>query len=1012
MRIFLTCLALLIVVALTAAGVAPLLVDWSAQRGALAAEMTRRLGEPVEISGPINLSFLPTPYITVGHVTVGAKGADPWLDCGSVRLELALGGLFVGRLQFNEATLQRPVVRIGAEASAALASRRASVAARARQFEFDRIVVEHGSFTVERPGGEPIALQDVALDASATSLLGPFRGSGSFATPDGRRSRFQFAAGEAAQRQLPIKAEIDRGNDGPRAEFDGKIAWTAEPTMDLSYEGRVTFAGDLPEATPGAGSWPWQAKAALHVDEQGANFDDLRLKVGPEAREVEATGAASLTFGSSLAIHATVAAKQVNLDSLLRGEHEDMVSPTRFFSAVRGLAEAAWRSGAPPDSQLSVTFSTPQIFLGAHTLDDVYLSFSGRPGAPVDGELRAGLPGESHVHLKGELELGPAPVFHGDADGAVGDFSELRLWASLDQPDLAERLASMEPALPSGVARGSGQVELSPAGISVRGLALAIEHSNFTGAMAFTSATAEQRGRLFLDLSSDGLDIEVAPNLEATAKWLGDLDLSLSLTASKLRVARLGRTSVEGGSLSLKATKDGARLSLDQLSVQNLGGATIEAQGQSSPAGRWARLKIDAAQLRDFASLVAKVAPGRLSDLLVAHADGLSPAKATLEARRDGPPLEGAFPLDFIRTDGEAAASRFSVRLSRAPAPVDAMVADVTLDAADGSALLRQLGAKVPTRPAGRTHLSFNASGLWESGFDAAASANLAGAEVNWRGRFSPAAPPDEPMAVGPATLKSSNLLDALAALGFGAAEAQAPVDLTAEVTARVGEIGLDKLLGAVAGSRVSGHLLWKAPSADPLTADPDIALARALAGENTPARSALTGDLTLDKATASALLALSLGPTPPSRNGSPWADAKFVAPLLSPPPADLRLTIGSLEGVGGLPAQRVSARLRMDALGIDLSEVGMDLGGGKATGHTTLRRDGALAAVTGQVGFDNVALDRNGLHVKLGGKMDFAGTGTSASALVSGLAGQGELRLKDLTLAKLDPARARSRAD
>ena len=1011
MRIFLTVLAIVIVVALTAASVVPLFVDWSAQRDVLAAELTRRVGANVEISGPINLRLLPTPYVTVGRVRIGAKGAqkviakgaDFWLDCDSMRFELALGSLFAGHVRLNEATLEHPVIHIAAVAAEAIGSRRDSVAARARQFEFDQIVVNHGSLTIDRASGDPILLQDIALDASATSLLGPFRGSGSFSTPDGQRAHFQFAAAEAAQHKLPIKAEIDRGRGGAHAEFDGLIAWTTAQALEPSYQGRVTVSGELPEASPNAGAWPWQAKSALHVDRQGADFNDLTLQAGPDARVVQATGAATLAFGDTLAISATLASKQVNLDSLLRREHEDSAPPSRFFSALGVLTDAALRSGAAPAAQLSVVFSTPQIFLGARTLDNVSFAFTGHPGAPIEGELRAGLPGESHVHLKGAIDLGAAPVFHGEADGEVGEFSVLRQWASLDQLDLAEKLGSLEQALPSGLAKGSGQVEISPVGISVRGLELAIDRSHFAGAMAFTRATANQRGRLFLDLSSDGLDIEVAPNVEAAATWLGDIDLSLSLVASKLRVARLGRSSVDGGSLSLKATKDGARLSLDELSMQDFGGATIEAQGQSSPAGRWARLKVDAAQLHDFASLVSKVAPGRFSDLLLARADRLSPAKATFEARRDGPPLDGDFPLDFIRTDGEAAASRFSVRLSRAPAPVDAVVADITLDAADGGALLRQFGAKIPARTAGRAHVALNASGLWESGFDAAASASLAGADFNWRGRISPAASPGDPLASGAATLKAANLLDAFAAFDLGAAEAAAPVDLSADMVAREGEVEFSKLSGVVAGSKLSGHMLWKAPSADPAS-DPDVALARLLTGEAEPAAPALTGELALDKATVGALLALSLGPTAPARNGAPWSDAKFSAPLLSPPPTDLRLTIGSLQGIDGPPAGNVSARLRMDALGFDFNEIAGDVAGGKATGRLNLRRDGALAAVTGQLSVDAVALERAALRARLSGRLEFAGTGNSPSALVAGLAGQGEIRYNVLAFPRLDP--------
>ena len=99
--------------------------------------------------------------------------------------------------------------------------------------------------------------------------------------------------------------------------------------------------------------------------------------------------------------------------------------------------------------------------------------------------------------------------------------------------------------------------------------------------------------------------------------------------------------------------------------------------------------------------------------MLVDRADALSPAKATLEARRDGAPLEGPFPLDFLKAEGEAGQARFSLQLSNAPAPVGAIAANLSLDAADGAVLLRLLAAKPPAAPIAGAHFAVSAIGRW-----------------------------------------------------------------------------------------------------------------------------------------------------------------------------------------------------------------------------------------------------------------------------------------------------------
>ena len=1006
MRTVLTLIAVALVAALSAASVAPLFVDWSAQRGFIEKQLGERLGAAVSIAGPIDVRLLPTPYLTAGMVKVGAAaGADATLVCERVRLELTLGGLFAGQIRFSEVDLDHPVLTLQQGPDVSITGWGARFAGLADRIALDRVVVSGGRLNFVAPAAAPLGFADIDIDASARSLNGPFRGSGAVSTPRGARIEFQFASAEIADAMLPIKAYLDWGPGGPRAAFDGKLSLA--PAGSPAYAGAVTVSGSTP-GFDAAAPTPWRISGALLADRRHAKLDALDLRLGPEERALQVGGAAQADFSDGVVLSAQLSAKQLNIDSLLRREGEPSAPPARLLEWLKTFGASIGKRTDFP-LRFDVGFSADSAFLGAQTLDAMSLTLQSKPGEPLTGRFETGLPGQSRLRLSGALELGAAAEFRGQIEAHVGDLGALNDWTTEGEPQLASRLAALSETFRYSDASVTGDITASAVGVSSRNVKLVVDRSTLTGAVAYTLPVAGERGRLYVDLRSDALDIDAAPNLGASADWLDGFDLSLDLEATKLRIAQVGQATVDSGSLVLQATKTGATFSLKRLSVDNLGGATIEAKGEAGPTGRWATVRLDAAHLRDFAALVARVAPGRYSRMLVDRADALSPAKATLQARRDGPALEGPFPLDFLKAEGEAGQARFSLRLSNAPAPVGAIAGDLTVDAADGAVLLKLMGAKPPAGPIAGARFVASASGRWEAGFDGRLQASLAGADLIWRGRLVPVpVAPDDRNMFGAATFKG-DLLPLLSMFGLAArnAGAVAPADLSADFVLRGGEASLPRLSGTIAGAKLSGNLTWLRPVApsDPAGLDADLALARTIAGQApTAAPAQISGAISLDRATLGALLALPLGPPAPGKTVGRWSDAPFSEALLKPPPIDLRLRIGALDVWDGPPAQNLAARLQMDSEKFDLDEIAIDVAGGKASGRLTLRRDGSVAALDGKIGLESIAVDRPAFRGRLGVSLAVAGTGKSPSALVAGLVGEGQITLAGASIPRLDP--------
>ena len=87
---------------------------------------------------------------------------------------------------------------------------------------------------------------------------------------------------------------------------------------------------------------------------------------------------------------------------------------------------------------------------------------------------------------------------------------------------------------------------------------LTLDRTTLTGALSFAGPSSGQPGRLDLDLASNSLDVDALPSL-AAAKAIGDLDLSLSLRAGSLHVARVGEAEINSGSLAMNSPKSGER---------------------------------------------------------------------------------------------------------------------------------------------------------------------------------------------------------------------------------------------------------------------------------------------------------------------------------------------------------------------------------------------------------------------------------------------------------------------
>jgi uncharacterized protein involved in outer membrane biogenesis len=1008
-RNVLTIIAVALVAVMSAALVAPMLIDWSAHRADVEARVHAITGADVSLTGPVELRLLPTPYLALGAGSLSAPGpAGPTLSFDAARLELALVKLASGEIRFSEISLQKPILTIprGADGAPSLP---ALPIARLQSTGVDRLTVRDGLVRVAGvANGAASEIAGVDIDAAVPAPDGPAHVTGQFSGPDGAPVVFRLSSQKPGLEGTPLRVEIDAGPTRPAGQFEGMLEGDAAGGLGaFRFEGAATLTGTAPGEN---GPAPWRVAGPMTLDLNRAAIRGAEFRLGPEERAIRANGDATLAFGSLPRLGIQVKAKQANVDSLMRNKGEDGVAPAQAAALLSRIAAATLQDHQSRMAIIEADASAESIILGAQTLPDASVALRTAPGEPLHLRFSLGLPGQSRIAGKGDLDASSSARFQGDIDFSSADFGLLRDWASFGAPEAAAKVAAIAEALRYRSASLTGAVEVSAAGFSGRNLKLTLDRTNLTGSLAVKVPGGAGVGRLDLDLATDSLDVDALPSLDA-GKLIGDMDLSISLSAGSLHIAHAGEAQIDSGSMVLKAVKTGPNLSLERLSVAGLGGASVEIAGAMGRDATTATGHLRADRLRDFAVLVSRLAPGEWSRILVDRAAELSPAALIFEAR-GGSGANGAPSVDSLRANGSAGETQFTMTVD--PRPKDGGRAlTLSLDSPNSGALLRQLGLRAAQMGGGRGRLALNAAGGWGQGYDVDATSTFAGSELGWRGRLRPAAEDGDAKLFGAAKVKAPSLAPLAAALGLApAGGGLGPADIGFDATLRGEKWTVSKLMATIGGVKASGELTYEpvaalAPGAEASAAisSAEEALESRSQGARSPLAPEIQGELAVDRLPMGGILALALGPPQPGRPGAHWAEAKFAPAPLRPPSTAVALKVGTLDLTDALTAQGFATTLRFDKGRLDLDNMKMQIAGGAASGHATLRRDGDTATLTGSVSVDPVVVQRPGFSGRLGGALDFASTGRSSAALIDGLAGAGTVKFVGAALARTDPA-------
>jgi uncharacterized protein involved in outer membrane biogenesis len=956
-RDLLTGLAVALILLFVAALAGPLLVDWNARRPLVEGELSRALRQRVTVEGPISLRLLPTPLLRLGDVSLGEEADRPALSAETVSLEIAAVALLRGEIRVLDATLEGARLNLRAEKDGVIAPAGGLRPVGSNvPVAVERFLVRRSTILVDDALGGGFLLTGIEVEAQAQALTGPWRVTGRAAL-NGRPLDIRLSTGAVEpDGSFRTRAALII-DENRRADFDGRVLAGEGAGID----GKVSFAGLAKAPNPSdAFDHKWTAVARAQSSGRMITLDGVEFDSGEETG-LKLTGTGSLDLNARTKLTLDLDARALDLDRATGLKDPSLPQVGLRWSSALARNDVSALAGL----DLALRIEAPSLVIGNDSLRDLSIKLEREDGELRLARLSAGLPGQSVIEASGTLSLTDDPQFSGPVRLSSRDAPRLLGWALGEPGGRSGRLGTTREAT------FEGDLSLASALMAARITLARFDESRFSGVIRY--GTGGDRPRFEAQLASDGFVIDQLPDLSQAGAALAGTDLSLTLDAGNVRLARVG---VGAGRFLLKLDSNRQGLVVERAELTDVAGATVTASGQLGPQGGRLAASVKARRAEPVAELLRRVIANPLTEQLSRRAADLGPLTLDLVAERQG---EASAPVT-VTLSGDAAGTKLDGSGQLDPAKGFAgLKARLTAENPDVPVLLRQLGADTLPLPIG---------GAGRLSIDLDQPARRTTVRLDLPGAALTAAVTAETEALaGPLTLEGEDIGPVMQVLGLPVPDLMQRIPVTLSANARLGEagLGLDALQGRLAGRAIKGKA--------------DLALR--------PAQ--LKATLAVDALSLADLTGLTLGPIAPAPSGSIWSSQRFmpVPPPLFPVAIDLKADRFDLP-LGGA-AQNAALVVTLDAERAGLTLTRSDFAGGTLAGAMTLRRNGGRVGVTGTLALRDVPVEallpeRLPLSGRLDIDVDGGATGESLVGFATSLSGAGRLALRDPRLDRFDP--------
>lgn len=683
-------LAIALILALLAALVGPYFINWDNHRALLETEASRLVGLSVRVSGPIKVSVLPTPAMTLNDIEIGPAGQASRLRARSLSIELGLGSLVRGEIRAVETRLVGPQFGIGLNSLGridwpAMTPHSDTVAIERLNIEDGRVVL------TDAVSNSRVVLDKLWFRGQVRSLTGPFRGEGAFVSGSEIHG-YKVSAGRLTDDGVRVKLNIEIAERPLVLEIDGTMAADRNAPR---FEGSLAMsrpAGSVKASGKAIAYEPWKLTGKVKANAQSALLEQIEFQYGPEERAAKLDGAAEIKFGERPRLQGALSARQIDLDRLIA----TTAAPRRLpVAATQAFAEL-FGGMIRPSIPVLLTVSIDAVTLGGAVLQSFGgdLRSDGKVWRIDKLDFRA--PGFTKASISGRLvPAGKGLGFDGSASVDVGDPKALVAWLG-GQPVAAGQMLVKPWQL-------RGDITLGPDRIAIEQFRAEFDRGAVDGRLAYLWPTAGQPAKLDAALKAAELDLDALLGFaDGAFDGIGiepPREIALALEAGRARIAGF-----EARNSTARLKFDSSAIQIERLSIADFGNATIEASGRietTATPGGTITLDLDARELDAVIALAEKFAPMLVEPLRrMSGRDRTAKLRATASLEQAiGGSAAGKIALagriGAVRLELTAAASgapdNFAITKLGALAPTQAQI-DGMFESSDATQLLGVIG--------------------------------------------------------------------------------------------------------------------------------------------------------------------------------------------------------------------------------------------------------------------------------------------------------------------------------
>jgi uncharacterized protein involved in outer membrane biogenesis len=975
-------LAIAIILALVAALLGPLLLDWGNHRTLFEAEASRLIGVNVRVTGSIDARLLPSPRLTLHDIQIGDGGET--IRARSLGVEFALGPLMRGEWRAAELHLVGPQVRLGLDSSGRLQAPNLAMTFKPDELSIDRLSIEDGTVVLaDAASGTSLTLGRVWFNGEARSLVGPVKGEGAI-TVAGALYPYRLALGRVSEGgTLKLHLNVDPTDYPLNFEADGTLAVAGNTP---GFDGMLGLARPvgigLRRPGPAAGDviQPWRVGGKIKATAQSALMQDVEFQYGSEEQGFRLTGVADFKFGARPRFNGVLSGRQIDVDRAVSGGGGGKQAPAAVIRQLLALGTGAFRTSLPVQLGIGID----QVTLGGNGLQNLRGDITSNASGWSLDRLEFRAPGLTQVRLSGRLAVGNDGVaFSGPAQIDSSDPKALALWLE------GRGDATQGEIRPLSL---HGDVTLASDRIAVEQLKAEFDRKPVTGRLGYRLASADRSAKLDVELKAPQLDIDAALGFGRALLAGSTLERPREMTLA-IEIGRASFNGIDAGNARVHMHVDPDGLQVDRLTIGDIGGGSFSAAGRIETKGNVPRgsftVDLETTKAAAIATIAEKVVPERMASAVrILERVGRAKLHGTLDVAGDDKTSATSArmavmgTLDELRLDARARVSGDWQSHSLSVVEMNA-----TVDATAGSLVKFVKLDEVVASGNGPAQLKASLKG--PVGGDLAFEVQVAGeglaAKLTGKGKV-----PATGRVHGDALVEVREAYLKPPRPGPGAAGAgQLPFRMSSRVALAAGALTFDDFNAKLGASTIHGR--FRIDDASPRR---------------------IEGALDTNVADGGSLLAIAIGLPRAVKDGPGWAwsSEPFSPGLFGRFAGEIAFRFGRVELLPNLNGRDLRGTVRFGGDSIALDSAG-EMAGGKLAGIVTFRnaQDGLEAHMKMSLaGADAAALFSGAARPPVTGLLNLSlegeAIGLSAVALVGSAKGSGKVELTDAQLAGLDP--------